>query len=413
MSVRVTRGTDKDARPGLGVHDVVFTMRSTWSAAVNREFSYPEDRLAIALPTLERTRRVLVCDSFRSAPRKAVRAVVKPERSPFSGDVDAAHYSPLRIRREDPRTVRDVARAYRGYERKVQRAAVRHGLVRPAIITANPLVAGFGDFSWAGPVTYYGWDDWATYEPHRRWWSVYQAAFELIRAHERRVVAVTGTILTRIQPTGIGAVVPNGIVPSEWAVLPPPPGWFVSRPSPRLLYVGSLESRIDVEQLRGLANDLPDASITLVGPLMDIEHFRPLASHPNIDIRPRVSRQDLPGLVAHADVALIPHIRSPLTEAMSPLKLYEYLAAGVPVAAVDLPGTRGISDRVCLTEPGTSLTPAVRAALAGGRMPEPERLAFVGEHAWERRFNALLDVALGSPAHSTVAQGPDRVPSAA
>lgn len=385
-------------RDGVSAYDVVFTMRGNWTAAAHREFAYPEDRLALALHTLERTRRVLVCDAFRSAPRKAVRAIVKPDRCQFPGTTAAVHYAPLRIRRQDPVSLRAVARSYRAYERKLQRAAARHGLVRPAVITASPLLAGFGDFKWAGPVTYYGWDDWGTYEPHRHWWPAYQAAFELLRTRRRRVVAVTETILNRIAPAGAAAVVPNGIVPSEWTTVGPAPDWFIARPAPRLLYVGTLESRIDVEQLRRLARDLPQSSITLVGPLLDPEHFRPLASHPNIEIRPRVGRPELPGLVAHADVALIPHVRSPLTEAMSPLKLYEYVAAGVPVAAVDLPGTRGISDRVYLTAPGTSLTPAVRTALSRGPMPGHERLAFIAEHAWESRFEALLDTALGASA---------------
>ncbi len=395
----------------MSTPDVVFTMRSTWSTAVYREFSYPEDRLAAALPGMERVGGVLLCDSFRSAPRKYAQAILKPERS-FPPNDNAAHCAPLRIRRKDPTDPRAVAVSYRDYERKVRRAAARQGLVRPHVITANPLFAGFGEFAWAGPVTYYAWDDWATLEPHRPWWPAYQVAYARIRERKHRVAAVTETILNRIAPAGTAAVIPNGLVPSEWSVLPSAPDWFVSRPGPRLLYVGTLESRIDVEQLQGLAGDFPHGSITLVGELVDREHFRPLIDHPNVEIRPRVSRQDLPGLVAHADVALIPHVRSPLTEAMSPLKLYEYLAAGVPVAAVDLPGTRGISPHVHLARPGTSLTPAVRAALARERMPEPERLAFIAEHAWECRFEALLDLVLAAPAPAPTPSA-DRLPSVA
>jgi glycosyltransferase involved in cell wall biosynthesis len=376
-------------------HDVIFALRGTWISAVHREYSYPEDRLALALPSLARIRRVLVCEPYRGASRSVLRTLAKPSVAPFQTDGAASLYGPLRVRREDPVEVADIARLYATYERRIRRVAHRRGLSRPAIISANPLLAGYGGFDWAGPVTYYGWDDWAASEPHRRWWPAYEAAFELIRHKRRHVVAVSQTILDRIQPAGRGIVVPNGIVPAEWEVLSDPPDWFASRPSPRLLYVGSLESRIDVEQLRGLAEDLPDASITLVGSMVDPGHFLSLADVPNIEIRQRVSRDQLPGLVAHADVALIPHVRSSLTEAMSPLKLYEYLAAGVPVASVDLPGTRGISNRVFLAAPGSSLTDAVRQALARGRMSSQERLDFLAAHSWEARFHNLLDSALG------------------
>jgi hypothetical protein len=115
---------------------------------------------------------------------------------------------------------------------------------------------------------------------------------------------------------------------------------------------------------------------------------------PNVTVRPRVSRAELTGLVAAADVGLIPHLRTELTEAMSPLKLYEYLAAGLPVAAVDLPGIAGVCrDRTRLAPAGVELPVAVEGALALGRWAEEERRGFIAENAWSRRFEGLLDVA--------------------
>ena len=49
------------------------------------------------------------------------------------------------------------------------------------------------------------------------------------------------------------------------------------------------------------------------------------------------SRPEIVSLIGTAEACLIPHVGNRLTEAMSPLKLYEYLAGGRPVAAVDLP----------------------------------------------------------------------------
>ena len=79
---------------------------------------------------------------------------------------------------------------------------------------------------------------------------------------------------------------------------------------------------------------------------------------------------------------------------MSPLKLYEYLAAGRPVAAVDLPPILGVSDRVALAPAGSSFLPAVEEALGLGPAAEDDRLAFILENDWKRRFELILDVAL-------------------
>ncbi len=375
--------------------DVVFTFAFTsWSGAAARGFSFPEDRLASALPGHPRVGRVLVCDPFRGAPRKLARAALRRPDTPFPTSPTASHHAPLRLRRDDPVDLKAVERAYAAYERGIHREAVHRGLTRAAVVTANPLLAGFGDFRWAASVTYYAWDDWAAAEPRRRWWPAYAEAFTRLRETQRRVVAVSADIISRIAPTGAHTVVPNGIDPSEWQRLAPPPAWFALLPVPRLLYVGSLQSRIDIRQLSGLAASIPEGSITLVGPLLDPGHFAPLRELANVHIHPQVPRAEIPGLIAHADVGLIPHVRSPLTEAMSPLKLYEYLAGGRPVAAVDLPGIAGVSDRVVLVPPGGDIVSGVGRALALGREPENKRLAFVAQNSWERRFDALLDLAL-------------------
>jgi teichuronic acid biosynthesis glycosyltransferase TuaH len=375
--------------------DVVFTFAFTsWSGAAARGFSFPEDRLAAAMSEHPRVRGVLVCDPARSAPRKLARAILRRPDTPFPESASAAHHAPVRLRRDDPVSVRPLERAYAVYERGIEQAAARHGLVRPAIITANPILAGFGHFNWAGPVTYYAWDDWTALDARRRWWPAYEEAFSRLRRTGRRVVAVTPRIVSRIAPTGPQLVVPNGIDHREWQEPPPPPEWFLRLPSPRLLYVGSLQSRIDVEQIARIAAGFPDGSISLVGPLQEPAHFEPLRGIANVHIHPPVPRREVTGLIGSADAGLIPHVSSPLTEAMSPLKLYEYLAGGLPVAAVDLPGIAGVSDRTVLVAPGQDMTGAVRQALAMGREPEPQRLAFVAENSWERRFDALLEFAL-------------------
>jgi teichuronic acid biosynthesis glycosyltransferase TuaH len=371
--------------------DVVFALfQTSWSGAVARGLCMPEDRLAAALPAHPRVRRALVVNP----PRNAAAHWLRPARTPFPGP---ALHEPLRLRRADPADPSAARRDAAAYERSLRRAARRLGLERPAIITTHPVLAGFGDFGWAGPVTYYAWDDWTASEPHRRWWPVYEEAFAHLRARGRAVCAVSDTVCERIAPTGPVAILPNGIDPEEWLEPTCAPAWFYDRPGPRMLYVGSLDHRVDVDQLRRLAAAYPSGSITLVGDLLEPAHYEPLAAAANVEVRPRVARRELTGLVAAADVCLIPHVQTPMTEAMSPLKLYEYLAGGRPVAAVALPGITGVSPRVALVAPGEDLAPAVEKALAGGPAGERERLAFIAENAWPRRFDAILELALDGP----------------
>jgi glycosyltransferase involved in cell wall biosynthesis len=253
------------------------------------------------------------------------------------------------------------------------------------------LVAGFAPLEWASTVTFYAYDDLAASQPLRRLWPAYREAYRRIRESGRAVAAVTPAILEQIQPTGPSAVVPNGVDPEEWAKPGPPPAWFTELPGPRLLYVGSLESRVDIGAIASAARALPDASFVLVGPMLDAAHFEPLRGLTNVLFFPPASRVEVVALVAAADACLIPHVDSPLTRAMSPLKLYEYLAGGAPVAALDLSPIRNISPRVQIRD---DLTEAIAAALALGRAPEQERLDFAQANSWQQRQEPIVRMAL-------------------
>jgi len=372
--------------------DVVFVFFGvSWAFAVHRGFMFSGDRLARALLEHPSVGRLLVCNPYRSYLGRPAALLRGRTEAPFPESETAHLHAPLRWRRTDPAGLEPVVARY---EAGVRRAARRHGLERPAVISTDPAVAGFGTFDWADSVTYYAFDDWTASVPHRRWWPDYNEAFARIRASGRRVVAVSERALERVDPSGPAAVIPNGVEPHEWLELGPPPDWFAAKAHPRMLYVGSLERRIDVGQIADVARAFPDASVTLVGQLLEPEHFDPLRALANVEIRPPVGRDEITRLIGAADVCLLPHVHNALTEAMSPLKLYEYLAGGRPVASVDLPPIRRVTGRVALVPPGGDFAAGVARALELGPAPEAERRAFVEQNSWGRRFDDLLEFAL-------------------
>jgi glycosyltransferase involved in cell wall biosynthesis len=277
----------------------------------------------------------------------------------------------------------------------MERAAARRGLRRPAVITTHPLVAGFSDLRWAGPVTFYATDDWTAYGARRAEWPAYREAFARIAAAGHRLVAVSRPIVERIAPTGPSLVVPNGIVPEDWPrPAPPAPPWLAGLARPILVYAGSLDDRVDVDAVRA-AVVATGGTAVLAGRLLTPGHYRALEGDPRVRIEPPLPRAAIPGLLMAADVGLIPHRRTTLTEAMSPLKLYEYLAAGLPVAATDLEPIRGVDPQVILAEAGRDgFAAAARRALAAGRMDEAARGAFLRRNSWDARHRMLLRHAL-------------------
>lgn len=126
--------------------------------------------------------------------------------------------------------------------------------------------------------------------------------------------------------------VPNGISASAYA----PRDRFTPIRSKRgqasgglvLGYVGSIAPWFDWDALHALAAKRPKDTIRLIGPV----HTRlPHQLASNIELIPPVAHAQVPQTLAGFDWGLIPFKESALTEAVDPIKFYEYRAAGLPV----------------------------------------------------------------------------------
>jgi glycosyltransferase involved in cell wall biosynthesis len=281
------------------------------------------------------------------------------------------------------------------WDRLVQRAIRRYGLNRPAVISHSPLAAGFAPMEWAGRVTFYATDDFTAHPAFQRYRPALDEAYARLARSGRAVCAVSQELLDRIAPTGPGLVVPNGVDPAEWASPGAAPAWFEQLPRPRVLYVGTLDRRIDIDCVTAAAEAVPDGTVVLMGGARDEAHMGALAGRANVVLHDSVPRGELAAVVSAADAGIVPHARTRLTTAMSPLKVYEYLAAGLPVAAVDLPGLRGIDDRVLPADGPAEFRGAVQAALVLGKADEAARARVIAEHGWPARLDRILELALG------------------
>jgi glycosyltransferase involved in cell wall biosynthesis len=95
-------------------------------------------------------------------------------------------------------------------------------------------------------------------------------------------------------------------------------------------YVGVIDERLDLDLIRGLAGELPDWDIVLVGPTAKIAPDE-VPSAPNIYAPGGQTYAQLPEVMALFDVALMPFALNEATRSISPTKTLEYLAAGLPV----------------------------------------------------------------------------------
>ncbi len=177
------------------------------------------------------------------------------------------------------------------------------------------------------------------------------------------------------------ALVPNAVNPRLFAGEPGAvPGDFPAGDGPVVGYHGSLYGDwMDWEGLGELAGADPELRVVIIG---DDKADRPELPG-NVHFLGFKPQSELLAYIARFDAAIIPWEVSGLTHAVSPLKVYEYLAAGVPVAAPPLRALAGV-DGVHTAE---SLGEALAAALAA---PKPDRERALAEHSWEARLAAIL-----------------------
>ena len=378
-----------------GTRDVVFVfLTETLADSCRREFCVTADQTLLALSRAEdRIGRIIVADAWRWVPGVMLRSL----RARGGGNVVGDRVTlvrPSRLRRHEPTSVPALRRSYRRYDSILERHVRRSGLDSPAVVTFNPFVAAFCPLRWASSVTYYAIDDLTAYPPSAPWWPAYRQAWVVLRERGTRIVCVSDELAARVTVGGRAVVIPNGLNPEEWRHPLPAPAAFSGLVRPIVTYAGTIDDhRLDTDLIAKVADEPAVGSVALIGPCMDSVLERKLRSVPKVTLCGPMTRRDLTGALVASDACIIPHVASPLTRAMSPLKLYEYLAAGKPVVATDLPPVAGVSERVISACP-EDFAAAVRTALDQPWQDERDRQEFLRSNSWDARHERTLRVLL-------------------
>lgn len=106
-------------------------------------------------------------------------------------------------------------------------------------------------------------------------------------------------------------------------------------PRPIVGLYGLIADWIDIELLEKVAKHFADGSLVIIGKITtDISDLEKL---PNVHILGRKPYERLPAFCKGFDVSLNPFVINELTLAANPLKVREYLAAGLEVVSTDIP----------------------------------------------------------------------------
>ncbi|MBK9036083.1 MAG: glycosyltransferase [Myxococcales bacterium] len=142
------------------------------------------------------------------------------------------------------------------------------------------------------------------------------------------------------------------------------PADVAALPRPIVGFYGTLQDWVDYDLIAALARRHPEWSIVLLGQaLADVSAVRGLA---NVHLLGRKPHAELPAYCKAFDVGLIPYRIDARMTYVNPIKLREYLSAGVPVVSTPVPEVVRYQ-HLCAVADGVDATEAaVVAALADG-----------------------------------------------
>ncbi|MBC7892080.1 MAG: glycosyltransferase [Sphingobacteriaceae bacterium] len=155
------------------------------------------------------------------------------------------------------------------------------------------------------------------------------------------------------------------------------------------------EYRLDYPLFKKIAEQHPDKTLVLVGPL-NSEVYKDYGLHtmPNVVLTGGKHIRELPAFLQHFDVTIIPFVKNKLTASIYPLKINEYLAAGKPVVATNFSeDIRSFANDVYIADSHEAFLNAISRAIAedGPELVE-QRVATARSNSWTERVGQFWEV---------------------
>ena len=198
-------------------------------------------------------------------------------------------------------------------------------------------------------------------------------------------------------------VLPNGV---DWPETLPEKDWAAA--AEHIVYAGSFFAWKGVSDLVRASGELPGCRISLLGgdsAQVARERATAPAGGAQLDFRGQVPHKTVADELQSACIAVLPNRDDPDSRFTSPIKLFEYMAAGCAIVASDLPALRDVlaDDEAVWVRPGdpSSLAAGIRQLAT-----DPALTRGLGQRArekargytWRNRAERLAELLRGTGA---------------
>ena len=151
-------------------------------------------------------------------------------------------------------------------------------------------------------------------------------------------------------------------------------------------YLGTADNRVNIDIVEHCVRTMPDVTFQFIGEVHEPTLTKRLSGYPNVLFTPSHQPAALPPLLASMSAAMIPFVCNEHTYTIYPLKINEYLAAGLPVVSTPFSILDDFDGVIELAASPEEFAQALRQAL-DDTIPKriDERVTMAKNNSWAKR----------------------------
>lgn len=274
---------------------------------------------------------------------------------------------------------------------KIRRALKQLGIEEFELLVQNPMAVGLFEAFPEQHKIFDTIDNWLEHEQMRNISSIVRKNYNEVDKLADLIISVSANN-KKIFPTNTNfKEITNGVDFDKFNII----DGISKGNTPIIGYVGKIQDRFDFELLKKVAELNPNLQFNIYGPLLsgrekanEIEK-----SKKNVSFMREVAYDKLPRIINTFSVGIIPHTINEFTASMNPLKLYEYLACGVPVVSTGVNGTEKISEDIFIGNNISEFDKGIKKYCSSNALVNSDevRKSLPSYVSWESKISQLLE----------------------
>ena len=282
--------------------------------------------------------------------------------------------------------IRDLNRRLLRFQ--VKRAMRKLGFRRPINFVFNPAAAVVAGALGEEQIVYYCVDEYTAFSGVSSR-SLAELEESLLRQSDLVVVSAEKLYESKVKINSRTVLIRHGVDSDHFRKALDPatnvPDEIRDLPRPVIGFIGLIADWVDLELIAAVATKFSHGSMVLVG--KSTTDTSRLEKVPNVHLLGQKPYESLPGYCKGFDVALVPFRINELTLNANPLKVREYIAAGLPVVSTPIPEVEVLG--LCrIGRDRDSFIGEVELALQDPG-PNPTRSELISGETWNARVDEL------------------------